>query len=141
MVQVPNAPRLGDMPKGEPVPEAVYHIRCDKAVLKETGAGSKNPGAPMAECTFTIFGPADAEEFHGRKVFENLMLSGEGMFRLHQLLEVTGEDDDFILEDTDQLLGRECAAVIQVEPERKDPQSGKYYAPRNRIARFLSLEG
>ena len=86
MVQIPNAPRMGDMPKGEPVPEAVYHIRCDKAEFKTTGAGSKNPGAPMCAAQFTIFGPEEAEEFHGRKVFENLMLSGEGMFRTRQFL-------------------------------------------------------
>ena len=139
MVQIPNAPRMGDMPTGEPVPEAIYHIRCDKSGYKETGPNSKKPGSPMAECQFTIFGPEEAEEFHGRKVFENFMLSGEGMFRTRQFLDVTGHDDDFVLDDTEHLLNLECAAVIQVEPERAGGD-GKTYSARNRIARFSKLE-
>jgi hypothetical protein len=143
MVMIPNAPRMGDMPAGEPVPEGIYHLRLDKATFKTTGASSKHPGTPMAEVQFTIFGPEDAEEFHGRKIFENLMLAGEGMFRTRQLLEATGEDEDFILEDTDQLLQREVAAVVQVEKEKPDPRPGKQgqmVSARNRIARFQSIE-
>lgn len=142
MVMIPGgtSARLGDMPTNEPVPEATYHLRLDKAELKATGAGSKTPGAPMAEVQFTIFGPDEAEEFHGRKIFENLMLTGSGMFRLRQLLEASGENEDFILEDTDQLLGREVAGVVQVQKGRKDPNTGTDYPDRNRIARFLPIE-
>jgi hypothetical protein len=125
------------MPSGEPVPEAIYHIRCDKATFKISKTENKTP---MAECQFTIFGPEDAEEFHGRKLFENLMLSGEGMFRTRQFLEATGENEDFVLEDTDQLLQRECVAVVQVEKERKDPDDpSKVYPARNKVARFQAL--
>jgi len=134
-MQIPNAPRLGDMPTGSPVPEGTYHLRCDKAEYKE----SREKKTPMAECTFTIFGPEDAEEFHGRKVFENFLLAGEGQFKTRQFLEASGEDADFILEDTDQLIGREVAAVIQVEKERRDPATGQTYPERSRISRFLPL--
>jgi hypothetical protein len=140
MVQIANAERLGDMPAGDPVPEGVYHIRCEKATYKVSGPGGKNPGTPMAECQFSIFGPAEAEEFHGRKIFDNLMLGGEGRFRTRQLLEASGESEDFILEDTDQLVNREIAAVVQVEKERKDLTNGKVYPSRNRIARYTSIE-
>jgi hypothetical protein len=138
MVMIPDAPRLGDMPSGEPVPEGVYHIRCDKATFKT----SKEKHNPMVEATFTIFGPADAEEFHGRKVFDNLMLSGEGMFRTRQLLEASGETDDFVLEDTDQLLSRECAAVVQTEKAREEVVDGvkKSYQARSKIARYSPIE-
>jgi len=135
MVMIPNAPKLGDMPKGEPVPEGIYHIRCDKATYKT----SKEKGLPMAEVQLTIFGPDEAEQHHGRKLFENLMLSGEGMFRTRQLLEAAGNDEDFVLEDTDQLVGIECAAVVQVEKERKDPESGQVYSARNKVARFMPI--
>jgi hypothetical protein len=138
MVMIP-AQRLGEMPKGEPVPEGIYHIRCDKVTYKTTGPASKNPGTPMAECQFTIFGPEEAEEFHGRKVFDNMMLAGEGLFRTRQFLEATGEDADFSLEDTDQLVERECAAVIGIEPERKG-EDGKSFSARNRIARYMAIE-
>ena len=141
MVEIPNAPRMGDMPKGEPVPEAVYHIRCDKTSFKRSGSGSKHPGTPMAEAQFTIFGPEEAEEFHGRKLFENFMLDGEGMFRTRQFLEsCPGIDEDFVLSDTDQLLNLECAAVVEIEPERRDQETGKVYPARNRIKRFFAIE-
>jgi hypothetical protein len=126
------------MPKGDPVPEAIYHIRCDKATYKESGPTSKNPGSPMAECMFTIFGPEDAEEFHGRKIFENFMLSGEGLFRTRQYFESAGESEDFTLEDTDQFLQREVAAVVGIEKEKV--VDGKTYGARNRILRFQAIE-
>jgi len=137
MVQIPTASRLGDMPSGSPVPEGIYHVRLDKAEYKV----SKKTKIPMAEVQFTIFGPESAEEFHGRKLFENLMLDGEGRFRTRQLLEATGETEDFILEDTEQLLGRECAAVVQEEKEREDPETKQKYPARNKIARFMPIEG
>ena len=136
MVQIPNAPRLGDMPSGEPVPEAIYHVRCDKADFKVAKGEKKTP---MAAVTFTIFGPEEAEEFHGRKLFENLMLAGEGMFRTRQLLEAAGNGEDFVLDDTDQLVGIECQAVVQVEKERKNPENGETYPARNRITRFQAI--
>jgi hypothetical protein len=139
MVMIPNGPRLGDLPSGEPVPEAVYHLRLDKVQLKTSGANAKNPGTPMAEAQFTIFGPDEAEEFHGRKVFENFMLAGGGAFRTRAFLEATGESEDFVLEDTEQLLNREVAALVQVEKERKDPETGQTYPARNRITRFMPL--
>jgi hypothetical protein len=136
MVQIPNAPRLGDMPTSSPVPEGVYLIRCDKAELKS----GKNKGTVYASCQFTIFGPESAEEYHGRKLFENLMLEGEAMFRTRQLLTAAGNDEDFVLEDTEQLIGLEAAAVVAVEKERKDPESGQVYPERSKITRFLAIE-
>jgi hypothetical protein len=139
MVMIPNAPRLGDMPKGEPIPDGLYHLRCDKATLKETGASSKTPGAPMVEAQLTVFGPDDQEEYHGRKVFENFMLTGEGMFRTRQFLEAGGLPEDAVIDDTDIFIGVETAAVVQVEKERKDPKTQQVYSARNRVARFLPI--
>jgi hypothetical protein len=136
---IPNAARVGDLPKSEPVPEGLYHIRADKAEYKTSGPNSKKPGSPMAEVQFTIFGPEEAEEYHGRKLFENFMLAGDGAFRIRQFLEATGEDENFVLEDTDQIIGRESGAVVQVEPPRPGPD-GKQYDARNRIVKFLPLE-
>jgi len=135
---IPGAPKMGDMPTGSPLPEGVYHLRCDKATFKKTGPNSKVPGSPMSEVQMTVFGPEELEEFHGRKVFENFMLSGEGMFRTRQFLEAAGKDEDFVLEDTDQLLGLEVGAVVQVEPAKKG-DDGKTYPERNKVHRFLPL--
>jgi hypothetical protein len=138
MVMIPNAPKMGDMPTGSPLPEGVYHLRLDKTTLKKTGPASKAPGSPMAECQMTVFGPEEAEEFHGRKVFENFMLAGEGMFRTRQFLEAAGKNEEFVLDDTEQLLGLEVAAVVQVEPERKD--GDKVYSARNKVLRYMPVQ-
>lgn len=139
MVAIPNAQRLGDMPSGEPVPEGVYALRLDKAEYKV----SKESKTPMAEVTWTIFGPDSQEEFHGRKVFENLMLDGEGRFKTRAALEAAGYDEDFVLEDTEQLVGLEVGAVVQIEKERdvKNAATGetKHYGPKNKVARYLPL--
>src|SRR5688500_17733816 len=119
MVQIPNAKPVGDMPKGEPVPEGVYHLRSDKVGYKE----SKAKKTPMAEVQWTIFGPTEAEEFHGRKIFENLMLAGEGMFKTRQVLVAAGKDEEYVLQDTDDLLNIEVAGVVSVEKERSNPET------------------
>jgi hypothetical protein len=61
------------------------------------------------------------------------------MFRVRQFLEATGEDEEFSLEDTDQLLERECAAVVSIEPESKG-DDGKTYAAKNVVKRYMPLE-
>jgi hypothetical protein len=144
MVMIPDAPRLGDLPEGgKPVPEGIYHVRCDKATYKIAKSGDHNP---MVEAQFTIFGPEDAEQYHGRKVFDNLMLAGEGRFRIRQFLEATGEDEDFVLDDTDQLIGRECAVVVQEEKAREETvlvdgkPTVKKYGARNKIGRYQTIE-
>lgn len=135
---IPNAPRMGDMPQGAaPIPEGVYYLRVEKSELKK-GKGDK--GTPYANLQLVVFGPEEAEEFHGRKVFDRLMLSGEGMFRTRQLLEASGADDDFILEDTDQLIDLEIAAAVIVRPEEVDPKTKQKYQARNEIARYTSID-
>jgi hypothetical protein len=140
MVQIPGGTRLGDMPSGEPFPEGIYQLRLDKAEYKE----SAERKTPMAECMLTIVGPQTQEEHHGRKVFENFMLAGEGQFKLRGFLEMTGETEDFVLEDTEQLLEREVGAIITIEKERKEtrsgPNQGKLYPAKNKIARFIPFD-
>lgn len=142
MVAIPGgSQRIGDMPSGEPIPEGIYYLRCDKAEHKLTKVKPGKPGGKsMVECALTVFGPAEQEEFHGRKIFENFMLEGEGRFRTRAFLEAAGWDEDSQLEDTEQLLNLEVAAVVQIEKERKDPNTQEVFSPRNRIARFMSIE-
>jgi len=121
------------MPSGEPIPEGIYKLRCDKVTYKLSAKNS----TPMAEATFTIYGPDSAEEYQGRKVFENFMLAGEGQFKTRQFLSAVGKDEDFVLEDTDDLIGLEAGAVIQIEKERTDASTGKAYAAKNKISKFI----
>lgn len=135
--------RVGDMPEGGgTVPEGTYHIRSDKSELKKAGPNAKNPGASMAAVMFTIFGPAEQEEHHGRKLFENFILVGDGLWRARQFFEASGEGPDFVIEDTDQFLNREVEVVVGVEearPDPSDPSGRKMFPAKNIIKKFLPI--
>ena len=131
MVQIPNAVPVEEMKGNEPVPEGRYNLRCEKAeyVVKGKQATSKDP---YASCQFVITGPEDQESYIGRKVFANLMLAGRGMFLTKGFLTGSGEDSSFILEDTDQLEGREAGATILIEKREG-------YDDRNKVKSFGAL--
>ena len=78
-----------------------------------------------------IIGPEDQEQYIGRKVFANLMLAGPGMFLTKAFLTGSGEDTSFLLEDTDQLQGREAGSTVLIEKREG-------YDDRNRIKTFGS---
>lgn len=143
MVMIPGGgKKLGDMPEGGgTVPEGTYHIRADKSTLESAGPNAKNAGAPMAAVMFTIFGPAEQEEFVGRKLFERFILVGDGLWRARQYFEASGEGPDFVIEDTEQFLNREVAAVVGIEPAVMDPKdpSKVLYAAKNVIKKFLPI--
>ena len=130
MVAIPSPVAVDDMKGNEPVPEGRYNLRCEKAefVSKGKQATSKDP---YASCQFVIIGPEDQEGFIGRKVFANLMLAGPGMFLTKAFLTGSGEDTSFLLEDTDQLQGREAGSTILIEKREG-------YDDRNRIKTFGS---
>ena len=131
MVQIPNAVPVEEMKGNEPVPEGRYNLRCEKAefVAKGKQATSKDP---YASCQFVITGPEDQESYIGRKVFANLMLAGRGMFLTKGFLTGSGEDSAFILEDTDQLEGREAGSTILIEKREG-------YDDRNKVKSFGAL--
>ena len=131
MVAIPSPTAISDMKGNEPVPEGRYNLRCEKAdfVVKGKQATSVDP---YASCQFVIMGPEDQEEYIGRKIFANLMLSGPGMFLTKAFLTGSGEETDFLLEDTDQLIGRESGALVLIEHREG-------YDDRNKIKTFGSL--
>jgi hypothetical protein len=128
MVAIPSPVAVDDMKGNEPVPEGRYNLRCEKAeyVAKGKQATSKDP---YASCQFVITGPEDQEQYIGRKVFANLMLGGPGMFLTKGFLTGSGEDTSFLLEDTDQLVGREAGSTVLIEKREG-------YDDRNRIKTF-----
>jgi hypothetical protein len=131
MVAIPSPVSVSDMKGNEPVPEGRYNLRCEKAdfVARGKQATSKDP---YASCQFVIIGPEDQEEYLGRKVFANLMLNGPGMFLTKGFLTGSGEEPDFLLEDTEQLVGRESGSTILIEKREG-------YDDRNRVKSFGSL--
>lgn len=135
--------RVGDLPSGgNPIPEGTYHLRADKSVLEAVkGVNAKNKGAAMAAVMFSVFGPADQEEHVGRKIFDRFMLEGEGLWRARQYFEAAGEGPDFVIEDTDQFLNHEVAAVIAIEPATMDPNDNtkELYPAKNVVKKYLPL--
>lgn len=131
MVQIPNAVPVEEMKGNEPVPEGRYNVRCEKAEYVAKGKQATSVD-PYASCQFVITGPEDQEQCIGRKVFANLMLAGRGMFLTKAFLTGSGEDNSFILEDTDQLEGREAGSTVLIEKREG-------YDDRNRIKTFGAL--
>lgn len=130
---IPNAPTLKDMAdSSSTIPEATYNLRVEKAdyVDKPKGANAKGP---YIKTQLAVTGPDAAEKYLGRKVFQIYSLTGDGNFRLKELLKVTGHEEDFQLTDSDQLIGLEFAAAVVI-------QAGKDgYPDRNEIKRHLPL--
>lgn len=128
---IPNAPKVADMAEGaSTVPEATYNLRVHKAEYVGTPKG-KDAKGPYIKAQIVITGP---EEKHvGRYVFQNYSLTGDGSFRLRELLKATGHPDDFELQDTDQLQGLEFKGAVVI-------QKGKDgYQDKNEIKRHMSL--
>lgn len=146
---IPDAPAVADMAESLPtVPESTYNIRVHKSqyVSKPKSAEAKGP---YIKVQWVVAGPdrlalADPNDpsklidspnkFIGRMIFQNYSLTGDGSFRLRELLTVTGHPDDFKLTDDSQLLGLECAALVI---EKEDPG----YAKKNEVRKHLPLIG
>jgi hypothetical protein len=122
------------------IPEAAYNLRVHKAeyVAQPKTAGAKGP---YIKTQLVVTGPAlnGADNPHvGRFVFMNYSLTGDGSFRLREMLEVTGHPPEFQLTDSDQLIGLEFgAAVIVKEPSIAEAAKG--YTAKNEIKKHVAL--
>jgi len=135
--------RLGDMAKGEPVPESVYHVRIAKAELKTAAASDKNPDPyPYLSVALVITGDSP-EEFHGRQVFTFCTLEPGKNFSLRQLaVAVFGEDEELdIMEviNEGRFVDGELLAAVGIQKAGKGAD-GKWYEARNQIKKFLPLK-
>lgn len=111
---IPDAPAVGEMAESSPVvAEATYSLRCHKAEYVATPK-TANAKGPYIKTQFIITGPGDGAHI-GRYVFMNYSLTGDGSFRLRELLAQTGHPDDFKLTDSDQLVGLELRAAVGIE--------------------------
>lgn len=143
MPQAPESMRLGDMAKGEPVPEGVYHCRVASMEQRTTEANEKNPDPwPYLMVSYAVTG-GSPEEYHGRRVFDMLTLDPKNNYRLRQLaVACFGEDDDLDVMDkirTNGFIDAEVQVAVVVEKAGKG-KDGKFYEARNRVTKTLSLE-
>lgn len=129
---IPDAPKVSEMSEGmTTVPEATYNLRVHKAEYVAVPK-SKDAKGPYIKAQFVITGPGDTPHI-GRYVFQNLSMTGDGSFRLRELLKVTGHADDFQLTDSDQLLNLEFGAAVIIQPGTQG------YADKNEVRKYLPL--
>lgn len=129
---IPNAPTVETMSEGlSTIPEATYNLRVHKAeyVAQPKSATAKGP---YVKAQLVVTGPGD-NPYIGRFVYMNYSLTGDGSFRLRELLQVTGHPNDFQLTDTDQLLNLEFGAAVTIQ------QGTKGYSDKNEVKKHLAL--
>lgn len=127
---IPEAPKVADM-NDNLIPEATYNIRCVKADYVAIPKTADAKGAYVA-ARFVITGPDVAEKMKGRMLFQNFTVVGD-TFRLKEFLKMTGHGDDFVLSDTDALLGLECGAAVQTQ------KGTGGYSDKSVIGKFIPM--
>jgi len=137
MTEIPNGAPLNEMVGNDPLPEGSYHVRCDAATYM-AHPKSNVKGSPQLNASFIVFGPEEQEEHVGRKLFSNLKLSGQGSWLIRDLMTVAGAPDEFVLSDTDEVLGIESLAIVTIQPPRE--VDGTKYPANNQIKRFLPID-
>lgn len=129
---IPNAPAVNEMSEGlKTIPEGTYNFRIQKSEYVATPK-SKDAKGPYLKISCVVTGPGDVPQL-GQYVFSNLTLTGDGTFRLRELLTVTGHPEDFRLTDSDQLLNLEFAAATIIQPGKDG------YADKNEFKKYLPV--
>lgn len=121
-VKLPKSLNDVESSSREPIDAGTYDAVISN-ITEKTGASS---GKPYLSLELTV---ADSDEdFGGRKVFDNVSLAENALWKLKQLTDATGIeiDDEF---DTEDFLGEEVTIVVDIEQsEGYDPKNVvKYY--------------
>jgi hypothetical protein len=119
---------------GSTIPEATYNLRVHKAEYVAVPK-SKDAKGPYIKTQLVVTGPATEqnEQHIGRYVFQNYSMTGDGSWRLRELLKVTGHADDFKLEDDQQLVGLEFGAAVIIQ------KGTGGYSDKNEVKKHLPL--
>lgn len=129
---IPDAPPLSEMAEGNPLlPEQSFNFRCHKAEYVAVPKG-KDAKGPYIKCQHVVTGPGETK-YLGRYVFMNYSLTGDGSFRLRELLTVSGKPNDYKLGDDQELVGLEFGGAIGTE------KGTGSYADKSVIKKHLPL--
>lgn len=140
-MQIPNAPAVAEMSEGlKVIPEATYNLRVHKSEYVAVPKG-KDAKGPYIKAQLIVTGPAQFvsesgavdNPYLGRYVFQNYSLTGDGSFRIRELLQVTGHPDTFRLADSDQLIGLEFGAAVTIQAGTGG------YQDKNEVKKHLPL--
>lgn len=106
----------------EPLPEGIYSTVVEKIEITP----AKTSGNPMWKVTLKV----TDEEFAGRKLFTNLVLAENCLWKLKEFLAAIGVDaDDAVDGDTEDLIGAECQVKVTQREYQGDIQ--------NEVKKFL----
>jgi hypothetical protein len=98
-------------------------------VIKAT-AGTSKTGNPKIDVQYKVTDSPDGENV-GRTIFDTISLAPNALWRAKLTLRGLGFPEDFAgAIDTEDLLGREAALTLTIEPGQGD------YGPRNRVAKI-----
>lgn len=129
---IPNAPTVAEMSEGMTlIPEATYNLRISKAEYVAVPKG-KDAKGPYIKVQCVVTGPGDTP-YLGRYIFQNYSLTGDGSFRLRELLQITGHPDDFKVTDDQELVGLEFGAAVTIQ------KGTGGYADKNALAKHIPL--
>lgn len=95
---------FSNVPSREPLPEGVYDVTIGKVeqVMSKTNK-------PMLKVEFEV----QSEEYQGRKLFSNYVLTEDCMWKVKELFDSLGLDTSQVLDiDTDELVGMGCMAKV-----------------------------
>ena len=135
--------RVGDLPKGDPVPEGIYRLRVVKVDRKVPEKTQKDPDPYQYYVIYNAICADEniPEEFHGRYVFDQMGPDPRGAWKLRQLAGALGYDEDFDIIaalDGNALVDAEYNAMVAIEKE-KTGKDGKHYDARNVITKRMGL--
>jgi hypothetical protein len=133
-----NFAGVPDQKSFDPVPAGEYELELqdykESTVKSESSA---NYGATKFDFTYEIVNN-DEEKYNGRKIFDNVTITENSLWRLKAMLKAFGAEvpeDGEIEVDFDDLLGESLIAKVGVQNARK--VGDQEYPARNRINQFI----
>lgn len=106
----------------EPLPEGTYSVKVEKIEITT----AKTSGNPMWKVTLGVMDDA----YQGRKLFTNLVIQQDCMWKLQEFLSACGYGTEALVEgDTEDFIGAECMVKVAQREYQGDIQ--------NEIKKFL----
>lgn len=124
----------------EPVPPGEYQLQVEKSELTPT---KDNTGIVLAVTLSIVTG-----EFEGRKIFPRFNIRNKNMqaqtiaiSEFKALCAACGVDYEVARSNTDAVNYIPFRAMVGMEKEQINQQTGQPYAPRNRITKYIPAGG
>jgi hypothetical protein len=119
-----------------PIPAGKYDVQVTDYRQGTASDKAKNPGATTISWELTVLNG----EYEGRKVWENMTLVENSLWRLKAFLEACGFDVEGEIDfDPDEVVNSELVAKVGIQRGRKDKDTGEEYDPRNTVKGFYAI--